>query len=107
MQQHRFEIKGTIEEYIKNGPHVYELYAVMIHSGGALGGHYFTYIKSFENDYWYNFNDEIVRKIRLHEIEKVFGDPQARCNANCNYKAEKSEYYLLFEQMIAGHPPTC
>jgi ubiquitin carboxyl-terminal hydrolase 47 len=35
----------------------------MIHSGGALGGHYYAYIKSFENGDWYCFNDSSVEKI--------------------------------------------
>ena len=30
----------------ENGPWVYELFAVLIHSGSALGGHYYAHIKS-------------------------------------------------------------
>lgn len=41
----------------KESPAVYELYSILIASGGALGGHYFTFIKSFEKGKWYNFND--------------------------------------------------
>jgi len=35
----------------------------MIHSGGATSGHYYSYIKSFENDRWYCFNDGEVDRI--------------------------------------------
>ena len=28
------------------GPYVYELFSIMIHSGSAIGGHYYAYIKS-------------------------------------------------------------
>ena len=28
----------------------YELYAILVHSGGVGGGHYYAYIKSFVND---------------------------------------------------------
>lgn len=45
------------QKYIKDGPLVYELYSILIHSGGAYGGHYYTYIKSFEDQKWYCFND--------------------------------------------------
>jgi ubiquitin carboxyl-terminal hydrolase 47 len=31
------------------GENVYDLYAILIHQGGAFGGHYFAYIKSFED----------------------------------------------------------
>jgi len=62
-----------IEEYREDGENVYELFSVMIHSGSALGGHYYAYIKSFENERWYNFNDSIVKEIDEKDIEKVFG----------------------------------
>jgi ubiquitin carboxyl-terminal hydrolase 47 len=33
----------------ERGPWLYELYAVLIHSGSALGGHYYAYIRSLED----------------------------------------------------------
>lgn len=37
----------------ENGPWVYELFAVLIHSGSALGGHYYAHIKSLgDNGGW-------------------------------------------------------
>jgi len=53
---------------------VYELYAVLVHSGSAMGGHYYAYIKSNEDGKWYNFNDSSVTEISADEIPKVFGD---------------------------------
>jgi len=45
-----------------------------MHRGGAYGGHYFAYIKSFENGNWYNFNDTSVKDITHAEIrENAFG----------------------------------
>jgi len=35
----------------------YELFSVLVHSGGAMGGHYYTFIKSFQEDKWFKFND--------------------------------------------------
>lgn len=32
-------------EVLKEGPYVYELFSIMIHSGSAIGGHYYAYIK--------------------------------------------------------------
>ena len=65
-------IKGT-------GPLVYELFSIMMHSGSALGGHYYTFIKSFENGKWYTFNDSIVTKLRPEELKKAFGEENPRC----------------------------
>eukprot|EP00644_Phytophthora_capsici_P011176 jgi/Phyca11/545551/estExt2_Genewise1Plus.C_PHYCAscaffold_180225 len=54
-------------------PHVYELYSVLIHSGSALGGHYYAYIKSLESGKWYNFNDSTVSEISDTELKTAFG----------------------------------
>jgi ubiquitin carboxyl-terminal hydrolase 47 len=62
------------EAYRKDGDMIYELYSVMIHSGSAWGGHYYSYIKSFEDGMWYNFDDSTVSRISPKEIESVFGD---------------------------------
>ena len=45
----------------------------MIHTGGAFGGHYFAYIRSTENQKWYNFNDSNVSPIDDADIQKTFG----------------------------------
>ncbi|KAF4325516.1 hypothetical protein BBI17_000202 [Phytophthora kernoviae] len=57
----------------RSGPHVYELYSVLIHSGSALGGHYYAYIKSLETGKWYNFNDSTVSEISDTELKTAFG----------------------------------
>ena len=42
-----------------------------------MGGHYFAYIKSFEDGKWYNFNDSSVTNIAeaevRAEIQKMYG----------------------------------
>lgn len=40
-----------------NVPPIYELLSIMIHSGGAMGGHYFAFIKSLKDGKWIKFND--------------------------------------------------
>lgn len=42
-------------------PNTYALSAVLVHSGGAYGGHYFAYIWDGKN--WYKFNDSSVTKV--------------------------------------------
>ena len=77
-------IKETNElknKYLSDGPFVYELYGVMLHSGGAYGGHYSAYIKDLERealnipekDAWHHFNDSHVSKISITELASVFG----------------------------------
>jgi ubiquitin carboxyl-terminal hydrolase 47 len=66
-----------LKEYITQGEYVYELYSILIHSGSAMGGHYYAYIKSFEDGKWYNFNDSSVEEIKEgnvnDEIQKMYG----------------------------------
>lgn len=80
------------------GPYVYELFSVMIHSGSALGGHYYAYIKSVENGKWYNFNDSTVSLISEMEVKKAFG------GTNGNY-ARHSSYstcaYMLMYRLVS------
>lgn len=83
---------------LTQGEFVYELYAVMIHSGGAYGGHYFAYIKNLDNEWW-NFNDSQVTKIEESELLKTFGGEGGTNTA----------YMLMYRKMGActeiGEPP--
>merc|ERR1712228_428662 len=54
----------------------YELYSMMIHTGGASGGHYFAYIKDFESGKWLQFNDSNVKTIPAEQIEEWFNPKQ-------------------------------
>lgn len=44
-------------------PYLYELFAIMIHSGSASGGHYYAYIMDFESHEWFCFNDQNVSSV--------------------------------------------
>lgn len=45
----------------------------MVHAGGAYGGHYYAYIKDFETNKWFHFNDTVVREISFLDLLEVFG----------------------------------
>ncbi|CAI5742933.1 unnamed protein product [Hyaloperonospora brassicae] len=79
------------------GPHVYELYSVLIHSGSALGGHYYAYIKSLESGMWYNFNDANVSEISDAELKTAFGGA-----AGTSYSARYSTCaYMLLYRLVS------
>ena len=68
------KILESAEEFKREGMFVYELYAVMIHSGGAYGGHYYAYIKDAgESGKWHSFNDTQVKEISFLDIADMFG----------------------------------
>lgn len=72
----------------------YELFSIMIHSGSATGGHYYAYIKCFETDQWYNFNDEKVTKLDKSDISKAFGTSYSSYSST-------TAYMLLYRQKNA------
>eukprot|EP01084_Bolivina_argentea_P052315 96099_1 len=76
----------------------YSLYGVIIQSGGALGGHYYAYIKSFEDEKWYCFNDSSVRLLdeKTNEFENAFGGEKVRGTG----------YVLLYRQTNLKMPDT-
>lgn len=45
----------------------YNLISVINHSGNCCGGHYYSYIKNFDNC-WYEYNDTIVKPINISDI---------------------------------------
>ena len=56
----------------------YELIGIVIHSGQANAGHYYSFIKNTQcnNNQWYRFNDTLVEEIQLTEQmleEECFG----------------------------------
>ena len=46
----------------------YYLYAIFIHKGTAYAGHYYIYIKSFETNQWYLFDDSQVTEVNLVNV---------------------------------------
>lgn len=54
-------------------PSLYSLYSVLVHSGSVAGGHYYAYIKSFEDSHWYRFNDSQVTKASEADLKSTYG----------------------------------
>jgi hypothetical protein len=46
----------------------------MIHVGGAGGGHYFAYIKSFADEMWYKFDDANVSPLPENDLNRIFNE---------------------------------
>lgn len=49
-------------------PPLYDLYAVVNHSGGDLGGHYYAYTHNPHNNTWYEMNDSFVGSVDESKI---------------------------------------
>ncbi|CAF3766292.1 unnamed protein product [Rotaria magnacalcarata] len=92
----------------------YELIGIVIHSGQANAGHYYSYIKdtrcrySNNNNQWYRFNDTTVEEIQLTEQmleEECFGGTfRVQKDTNNNSSSEERirfwNAYMLIYQCI-------
>ena len=58
----------SIDEEITKNNLKYNLYAIFIHKGTAYAGHYYIYIKSFETNLWYLFDDSQVTEVNLVNV---------------------------------------
>ncbi|XP_055620915.1 ubiquitin carboxyl-terminal hydrolase 47 [Toxorhynchites rutilus septentrionalis] len=80
------------------GPYEYELFAIMIHSGSASGGHYYAYIRDFTSCHWYSFNDQTVSSITQDDIQKSFGGGSSKTYYSGAYSSSTNAYMLMYRQ---------
>ena len=64
---------------------IYNLYAIVIHAGNATNGHYYSYIKSFEDNNWYKFEDDKVYLASNEELFNSFGGADNSYNSSTAY----------------------
>ncbi|EDV27142.1 uncharacterized protein TRIADDRAFT_54793 [Trichoplax adhaerens] len=77
----------------------YELFSIMIHSGSAVGGHYYAYIKSFDDNNWYCFNDQSVTQVNEQDIEKAYGGGEIRRYYTSMFASSSNAYMLMYRQI--------
>ncbi|XP_072233688.1 ubl carboxyl-terminal hydrolase 18 [Leuresthes tenuis] len=51
----------------------YTLYAVVVHSGSSMCGHYTAYIRDRVNEHWHYADDSHVRQASWEEVQKTYG----------------------------------
>jgi hypothetical protein len=72
----------------------------MIHAGSALAGHYYAYIKCFDNNRWYKFNDSEVKEISEGDITGVYGGPTVNQWGQSVFGA--NAYLLMYRKIEPG-----
>jgi ubiquitin carboxyl-terminal hydrolase 47 len=88
----------SIDSSNASGPFIYELFAIMIHSGSASGGHYYAYIKDIESGNWYSFNDQTVSSITQEDIARSFGGSGAFKSYYSGFSSSTNAYMLMYRQ---------
>ncbi|KAK8893329.1 hypothetical protein M9Y10_021746 [Tritrichomonas musculus] len=81
---------------------IFDLFGVLVHSGGSYSGHYFAFLRPSGNeDRWYSFNDSTVNEVTKEEaIEANYGGFSSFNSMSSlnNYSFEKSfsAYMLIY-----------
>eukprot|EP01084_Bolivina_argentea_P058610 107022_1 len=84
-------LDDDILKQMDNKEHLmYSLYAVILHSGGAMGGVYFDYIKPFDDNEWYKFAYSSVKPINDDEFKKAYGGEKCSGNAYMLFYRQKN-----------------
>jgi len=100
MHERKDKVYQTLSQI---GPNVYELYSVLVHRGGALGGHYYCYTKNMTTGNWYEFNDSSVSEIDESKVKETFGESSSSSSnasmhgAMMGYGA--TAYMLMYRKM--------
>jgi ubiquitin C-terminal hydrolase len=100
----------------------YELQGVLVHSGVAQGGHYYSFIRGAredthtssradaqEDDQWYLFDDEDVSSFDASELEaQCFGGPQVSSHSGKVLEGDRSRNALMlfYAKVRRGSPST-
>ncbi|XP_065837765.1 ubiquitin carboxyl-terminal hydrolase 47-like isoform X2 [Oscarella lobularis] len=95
------------DQAVAKGPFFYELFSIMVHSGSAIGGHYYAYIKSFADGKWFCFNDQSVTSASWEDIKKkTFGgiDQSSSYYYSSAYSSSANAYMLMYRQKNDDSP---
>ncbi|XP_034019527.1 ubl carboxyl-terminal hydrolase 18 [Thalassophryne amazonica] len=72
-----FDFSGNLREifcaHSAENDSTYTLYAVIVHSGTAVCGHYTVYIHHHGNQCWYYADDDHVRKVSWEDVQRTYG----------------------------------
>ncbi len=87
----------------------YELVGIVVHSGTADSGHYYSYIKEQERtteEKWFEFNDAHVRDFDISEIpNETFGGREESVGWGVKgYVKTASAYMVIYKRKMESDP---
>lgn len=95
--------ESTSDETLKNDAryYQYELRGVVVHSGTAFAGHYYSYVKSRTDGQWRCFDDTIVEHWDISDLEEdCFGGRYRPEGSAQEFDRSNSAYMLVYERLV-------
>ena len=107
-KEHQDEEKDDDQPHVDERMYEYEAVGVVVHSGGAEGGHYYSYIKDREKGKWFEFNDTQVKPFDLKDLaDETFGGESKGGNflGNANdfmgetiFSRSRNAYFIIYQR---------
>ena len=84
----------------------YELVGIVVHSGTATSGHYYSYIKEQEadTDTWIEFNDAFVREFDKTQIPNECFGGEVQAGWQSRYQKSHSAYVVVYRRKMEADP---
>lgn len=96
--------KKYADEYYK-----YRLRGIVVHTGVADGGHYYSYIQDRGTDKWFEFNDTWVSDFKESDIpDECFGGEEkwgSMMNYQRSHVKTRNAYLVFYERVTDYEPP--
>ncbi|XP_078419761.1 ubl carboxyl-terminal hydrolase 18-like [Cetorhinus maximus] len=77
----------------------YKLLSVIVHKGNTSFGHYYAYIRDFQEMNWYQFDDEHVLRATWEDVKKTFGSLNSSSLDQNEFHMEGTAYLLFYKRM--------
>jgi ubiquitin carboxyl-terminal hydrolase 34 len=99
---HPYTIASTTDDE-HGAPDMFELVGVLVHSGTAESGHYYSYTRerpsARQQQSWVEFNDEVVTQWDISGLETCcFGGSDLRPDGESGFEKSYSAYMLFYQR---------
>lgn len=103
----RFEFPQTIdvESYVDQASpdeiYLYDLSGIIVHSGTAFAGHYYSYARERSTGKWFLFDDDTVEPWDISNIDSdCFGGLYVPTGSEKQYFRSQSAYMLVYDRRL-------